>query len=194
MPGDEKTRSPADAEGVLRDALLAVRAGQGDEEAFEALVRRYAPALLRLATRLLGNRAEAEDAVQESLVSAWRKLPEFRQQAGFQTWIYRIVSNRCLNVLRSRRPLTGLDSIPEPAAPDHLVSPERSAESQAAAKALFEALARLSPEQRVCWVLREMDGLSHEEIAETVGIRPEAVRGRVFRARRCLTEAMGAWR
>ncbi|MGY1438996.1 RNA polymerase sigma factor [Streptomyces reniochalinae] len=194
MPGDEKTRPPVDAEGALRDALLAVRAGQGDEEAFEALVRRYAPALLRLATRLLGNRAEAEDAVQESLVSAWRKLPEFRQQASFQTWIYRIVSNRCLNVLRSRRPLTGLDSIPEPAAPDHLVSPERSAESQAAAKALFEALARLSPEQRVCWVLREMDGLTHEEIAETVGIRPEAVRGRVFRARRCLTEAMGAWR
>lgn len=194
MPGDEKTESPGDAERATGDSWLAVRAGEGDEEAFETLVHRYAPALLRLATRLLGSRAEAEDAVQEGLVSAWRKLPEFRQQASFQTWIFRIVSNRCLNILRSRRPVADLDSISEPAAPEHLVSPERSAESNAAAKALFEALTTLSPEQRVCWVLREMDGLSYEEIAETVGIRQEAVRGRVFRARRCLTEAMGAWR
>lgn len=194
MPGDEKTESAGEAEHAPRDGTLAVRAGEGDEDAFETLVHRHAPALLRLATRLLGNRAEAEDAVQEGLVSAWRKLPEFRQQASFQTWIYRIVSNRCLNTLRGRRPVADLDSIKEPAAPEHLVSPERSAESNAAAKALFQALGMLSPEQRVCWVLREMDGLSYEEIAETVGIRPQAVRGRVFRARRGLTEAMGAWR
>lgn len=176
------------------DGLLAVRAAEGDEDAFEALVRRHAPGLLRLAANMLGSTAEAEDAVQDAFVSAWRRLPEFRGQSAFATWMHRIVVNRCLNMLRSRRPVADLDSVPEPAAPDHAVSPARAAESHAAAVALGRSLSELSPEQRVCWVLRELEGQSYETIAETVGISLEAARGRVFRARRCLTEAMTAWR
>lgn len=195
MPGDpDATAHSADGPSGRGDDLLVVRAGEGDEEAFEVLVRRHGPGMLRLAARLLGNRTEAEDAVQESFVSAWRKLPEFRGSAAFGTWIYRIVTNRCLNVLRARRPVAGLDSVPDLAAPEHQASPARAAESHAAAAALAKATAELSPEQRVCWVLRELDGLSYEAIAETIGISQEAVRGRVFRARRYLTEAMGAWR
>uniref|UniRef100_UPI0034DE682D RNA polymerase sigma factor n=1 Tax=Streptomyces flavofungini TaxID=68200 RepID=UPI0034DE682D len=166
--------------GDRHDGLLAVRAGEGDEEAFEELMRRHAPALLRLATRLLGSRTEAEDAVQESFVSAWRKLPEFRRDARFSTWIHRIVTNRCLNVLRSRRPSVDLAGVPEPQAPEHEASPARVAESHAAVADLSRAMAGLSPEQRVCWVLRELNGLDYETIAESVGISPEAVRGRVF--------------
>ncbi|MFD3682955.1 RNA polymerase sigma factor [Streptomyces sp. NPDC058613] len=176
------------------DALLTVRAAEGDEEAFEALVRGHGPAMLRLAANLLGSRSEAEDAVQEAFVSAWRKLPEFRGDAGFGTWMHRIVTNRCLNTLRSRRPVADLDEVPEQPAPDHLNSPARAAESQAAVRALGEAMALLSPEQRACWVLREIETMPYETIAEMVGISQEAVRARVFRARRCLTEAMGAWR
>ncbi|MCF3121001.1 sigma-70 family RNA polymerase sigma factor [Streptomyces arenae] len=174
--------------------MLAVRAAEGDEEAFERLVQRHAPGLLRLATRLLGSRTEAEDAVQESFVSAWRKMPEFRRDAQFGTWMHRIVTNRCLNVLRARRPSVDLDTVPEPPAPEHEVSPARAAEAHAAVADLGRAMEGLSAEQRVCWVLRELNGLSYEAIAETVGIKPEAVRGRVFRARRYLTEAMAAWR
>ncbi|MFJ9623150.1 RNA polymerase sigma factor [Streptomyces sp. NPDC101181] len=176
------------------DALLVVRAGEGDEEAFEVLVRRHSPVMLQLAARLLGDRTDAEDAVQDAFVSAWRKIPEFRRDASFHTWLYRIVTNRCLNRLRSRRPSADLDSVPEQAAPDHQASPARAVESRAAAHALTKAMADLSPEQRVCWVLREMQGLSYEDIAATVGISLQAVRGRVFRARRHLTEAMSAWR
>lgn len=203
MPGDrgralDKTDAKPDAktDASLRreQDLLTVRAAEGDEEAFETLVHHHAPGLLRLATRLLGSRAEAEDAVQESFVSAWRKLPEFRGDARFGTWIRRIVTNRCLNVLRSRRTDLGLDAVPEPSAPDHQVSPSRAAEAHAAVADLSRAMEGLSAEQRVCWVLRELDGVSYESIAETVGISPEAVRGRVFRARRYLTEAMAAWR
>ncbi|MEV7422303.1 MULTISPECIES: RNA polymerase sigma factor [unclassified Streptomyces] len=174
--------------------MLAVRAGEGDEEAFEVLVRRHGPVMLQLATRLLGNRTEAEDAVQDAFVNAWRKLPEFRGESAFRTWMYRIVTNRCLNQLRARRPATDLDSVPEPAAPEYQSSPARAAESHAATRALAVAMAGLSPEQRACWVLRELHGLSYENIAETVGISLQAVRGRVFRARRYLTEAMSAWR
>ncbi|AXG83103.1 RNA polymerase subunit sigma-70 [Streptomyces paludis] len=176
------------------DGLLAVRAGEGDEEAFETLVRRHGPVMLQLATRLLGSRTEAEDAVQDAFVNAWRKLPEFRGESAFRTWMYRIVTNRCLNQLRARRPAADLYSVPEPAAPEHQSSPARVAESHAATRALAGAMAGLSPEQRACWVLRELHGLSYEDIAETVGISLQAVRGRVFRARRYLTEAMSAWR
>lgn len=176
------------------DAILAVRAGEGDEEAFETLVRRHGPAMLRLATQILGNRSEAEDAVQDAFVSAWRKLPDFRGEAGFGTWLHRIVTNRCLNALRARRPATDIDELPEQVAPEHQSSPERAAESQAAVRALGDAMAGLSPEQRACWVLREIEAMPYETIAEVVGISQEAVRARVFRARRCLTEAMVAWR
>ncbi|MFB7762193.1 RNA polymerase sigma factor [Streptomyces xiamenensis] len=176
------------------DALLAVRAGEGDEDAFEVLVRRHGPVLLRLAEQLLGSAAEAEDAVQEALVSAWRRLPEFRREAAFGSWMYRIVTNRCLNVLRARRPLTPLEAVAEPAAPESTASPERAAVTGAAVHALHEALSGLSPEQRACWVLREFHDLSYEDIAKTVGISQQAVRGRIFRARRALTEAMAAWR
>ncbi|WP_086160926.1 RNA polymerase sigma factor [Streptomyces marincola] len=180
--------------GDVDDALLAARAGEGDEDAFEALVRRHGPELLRLASHLLGGGTDAEDAVQEAFVSAWRRLPEFRGDAAFRTWMYRIVTNRCLNQLRARRPTAPLDTVAEPAAPEHLVSPARTAESTAAVRALHAALGGLSPEQRACWVLREFHGLSYEDIAHTVGISHQAVRGRIFRARRYLTEAMGAWR
>ncbi|MFF1378411.1 RNA polymerase sigma factor [Streptomyces sp. NPDC058308] len=195
MPGDrDGALEEAGGSSPRDDGLLAVRAAEGDEEAFEELVRRHAPGLLRLATRLLGSRTEAEDAVQESFVSAWRKMPEFRGDARFGTWMHRIVTNRCLNLLRARRPSVDLGEVPEPQAPEHEASPARVAESHAAVAALGKAMEGLSPEQRVCWVLRELNGLAYESIAETVGISPEAVRGRVFRARRYLTEAMAAWR
>lgn len=190
---DQGSQRPKAVEGP-DDALLAVRAAEGDEEAFEALVRAHGPVMLRLAAQLLGSRAEAEDAVQEAFVSAWRKLPEFRGDSGFGTWLHRIVTNRCLNTLRARRPVTDIDELPEQASPEHQSSPERAAESQAAVHALGQAMAVLSPEQRACWVLREIEAMPYETIAEMTGISQEAVRARVFRARRCLTEAMGAWR
>lgn len=93
-----------DAVGALDDSVLAIRASEGDEDAFAVLVRRHSSRLLALAQHLLGNRADAEDAVQDAFISAWRRLPEFRHSASFSTWMYRIVTNRCLNTLR-RRPI-----------------------------------------------------------------------------------------
>ncbi|GHE32152.1 DNA-directed RNA polymerase sigma-70 factor [Streptomyces hydrogenans] len=185
--GHEDTTDPG-------DRLLAVRAAEGDEEAFEMLVRSHSRAMLQLAERLMGSRAEAEDAVQDAFVSAWRSLPEYRGDAGFATWLYRIVTNRCLTLLQSRRPAAGLETVAEPAAPDHRSSPARAAESHAAVRDLAQAMDALSAEQRVCWVLREIEGQPYEAIGQAVGIRPEAVRARVFRARRVLMEAMAAWR
>ncbi|WP_338682201.1 sigma-70 family RNA polymerase sigma factor [Streptomyces acidiscabies] len=182
------TRSDTD------DALLAVRAAEGDEDAFAVLVQRHAPSLTRLATRLLGTGTEAEDAVQDAFLSAWRRLPEFQGRSSFGTWIYRIVTNRCLNVLRSRRPTASLEEAKDVAAAEYSTSPARITEGRSAVRELREALDLLTAEQRACWVLRELDGRSYEFVAEAVGISEEAVRARVFRARRCLTQALGAWR
>nr|WP_307798890.1 sigma-70 family RNA polymerase sigma factor [Streptomyces beijiangensis] len=185
---------PPDETAALEDALLTVRAVEGDEEAFAELVRRHAPGLVRLAARLLGDQPEAEDAVQEAFINAWRKLPDFRGHASFSTWLYRIVTNRCLNILRARKPQAPLEAAGDMAAPEHTTAPDRIAESHAAVDDLHRALGSLSAEQRTCWVLREWDGQSYTFIANTVGITEQAVRARVFRARRHLTSALGAWR
>ncbi|MER5963542.1 sigma-70 family RNA polymerase sigma factor [Streptomyces sp. NPDC002057] len=186
--------TPADIGHAENEVLLVTRAAEGDEEAFAVLVERHTHMLLGLATRLLGSRTEAEDAVQEAFISAWRRLPEFQGRSAFGTWLYRIVTNRCFNVLRGRTAAVPLEAAGDVAAAEHTVSPARIAEGRDAVRELRDALDLLSAEQRACWVLRELDGQSYEFIAEAVGISQEAVRARVFRARRCLTQALGAWR
>ncbi|MBP8535107.1 RNA polymerase sigma factor [Streptomyces sp. MK37H] len=178
----------------LDNGLLVARAAEGDDDAFAVLVQRHSGPLLALAYHMLGNLPDAEEAVQDALISAWRRLPEFRGDASFRTWMYRIVTNRCLNVLRGRAPSVSLDAVSEPAAHDAGGEPARAAESAAAAVALAEALRDLRPAQRACWVLRELHGLSYEEIANVVGESEQTVRGRLFRARRTLMKEMASWR
>ncbi|MFE9258799.1 RNA polymerase sigma factor [Streptomyces sp. NPDC006879] len=194
MPAAATYAAQEGPDRLLGEDLLVARAKEGDDGAFAQLVRTHGPRLLSLATRMLGDPVEAEDAVQDGFVSGWRRLPDYRGESAFLTWMYRIVTNNCLNRLRARRPLEDLDHIPEPPAPTGQGSPERAAETGAALDALSKVLGELSPEQRACWILRELHSLSYEEIAQAVGISQQAVRGRIFRARRYLTEAMSAWR
>ncbi|QKW09985.1 sigma-70 family RNA polymerase sigma factor [Streptomyces sp. NA04227] len=180
--------------GGPADRFLTVRAAEGDDEAFAVLVRRHSSVLLGLALHLLGNRADAEDAVQDAFLSAWRRLPEFHHSASFGTWMYRIVTNRCLNTLRRGPRALPLDAVAEPTAGDPGSSPPRAAETHAAMAALVAALRELNPDQRACWVLRELHGLHYEEIAHATGTSEQTVRGRLFRARHALQEAMRPWR
>ena len=175
------------------DLTLVVRAQEGDVRAFEALVRRYQRRFYRLAMRLLGNSSDAEDAVQDAFVAAWRRLPGFRGEAAFSSWMYRIVTNRCLLVLRKRRPVTALDELRDQPSPES-ASPEHAAETQDRATALQRALLDLPTDQRTCWILRELHGLGYEDIATIVAAGPDAVRGRLYRARRTLAEVMAPWR
>lgn len=178
----------------LDDLTLVVRAQEGDVRAFEELARRHQAALYRTAVRVMGDPAEAEDALQEALLDAWRRIGHFRGDAAFSTWMYRIVTNRCLGMLRRRRPVP----VPEVAdtgalapAPD---DPERAAEVDAELGALGRALAGLGDELRVCFVLRELEGLGYAEIAAITGASEHAVRGRIHRARIRLAEVMRPWR
>ncbi len=178
---------------ALDDTTLVVRAQEGDADAFEELVLRHQGPVYRLALRMLGSAAEAEDVTQDSFIAAWRGLPTLRAQGAFGGWLYRLAVNRCLNVLRARRPEAELDPATlRSTRPDE--QPEAAAEVDAETSALAAALRLLTPEQRACWVLRELQGCSYDEIAEITGVTPGAVRGRLARSRAVLAEVMRPWR
>lgn len=181
---------PASAD-PLDETTLVVRAQEGDVRAFEELARRHQAALYRLAVRVMGDAGEAEDALQEALLDAWRRIDRFRGDSAFSTWMYRVVTNRCTGMLRRRRP-TPVEGIGDTApAPD---SPERAAEVDAGLEALGRALRGLNDDLRIAFVLRELEGLGYAEIAEITGASEQAVRGRIHRARTRLAEVMRAWR
>jgi RNA polymerase sigma-70 factor, ECF subfamily len=171
------------------DADLVSRAQSGRLDAFEELVRRHRLATYRVAMRMLGDESDAEDATQDAFVQAWRNLGGFRADAAFSTWMYRIVTNRCLNMLRSRRRTEPLpDDREAPAS-----RPERIAEARWQVEDLKLAILRLTPEQRAPLVLRELQGCTYEEIAEALDISIPAVKSRLHRARLELLAAMGSW-
>ena len=174
----------------LDDATLVVRARGGDLRAYELLVQRYQGPIYRLAVRILASRSDAEDVVQDVFLTAWRRLDQLEREAAFVGWLYRTATNRCLNVIRNRKPVAeaDLDLHESPSRTEH------AAETNAQLAALGEALGRLSAEQRACWLLREVHGRSYEEIAVAVGTTSTAVRGRIARARAQLAEVMAPWR
>lgn len=178
------------------DLTLIVRAREGDLNAFEILVRRYQRPIYQLAWRMLGNSSDAEDVAQEVFLTAWRRLPELREDGAFAGWLYRSASNRCINRLRGRRPTTEL---PADTSAEHPVEqtpgtdPEQAAQTSAQMKALTTAIGELTPDQRAVWLLFEVHGRSYAEIARIVRTSPQAVRGRLARARVQLAERMRPW-
>jgi RNA polymerase sigma-70 factor (ECF subfamily) len=172
------------------DADLVSRAQSGRLDAFEELVRRHRLATYRVALRMLGDESDAEDATQDAFVQAWRNLGGFRADAAFSTWMYRIVTNRCLNMLRARRRTEPLSDDREAPAS----RPDRIAEARWQVEDLKLAILRLTPEQRAPLVLRELQGCTYEEIAEALDISIPAVKSRLHRARLELLVAMGSWR
>lgn len=175
------------------DATLVVRAREGDPAAFEVLVRRYQRRIYQLALRMTASTGDAEDITQEVFLTAWRRLPEIRQEAAFVGWLYRTATNRCLNLLRRHRPTAELDETTT-ADVSSSEDPQRSTEATEQLVALSAALTTLTPQQRAVWLLREAHGRSYDEIARLLDTTPHAVRGRLARARVHLAEVMQSWR
>jgi RNA polymerase sigma-70 factor (ECF subfamily) len=172
------------------DADLVSRAQVGRLDAFEELVRRHRLGTYRVALRMLGDESDAEDATQDAFVQAWRNLGGFRADAAFSTWMYRIVTNRCLNMLRARRRTEPLpEALEAPAS-----RPDRVAEGNWQVEDLKRAIGRLTPQQRAPLVLRELQGCSYEEIAVALDLSIPAVKSRLHRARLELLAAMRQWR
>lgn len=176
----------------ITDAILAERAGDGDVAAFETLARRHGPLMRAYARRLARSHDEADDVVQEALITAWRDIGSLQDGAAVKAWLMKIVGHRAVDTGRRRKVHDNFDDRPE--APDHTPGPAQSAVAGSARRALNAALARLPEEQRRCWVLREFGGQSYEEIAGTLGISAASVRGRLARARTTLVIEMEEWR
>lgn len=186
--------------GPSRDADLALArsAALGDREAFEEIVHRYGPGMLRYARRVLHDHGDAEEAVQDAFVAAWTSLEAFRGDSALRTWLFGLTSHKALDLARRRRPQpVDTDVVAErvPDLPaDGLTDPQAVAEAADLARALNRALAELPYRQRACWLLVEIEGLSQAEVAEVLGAGPDVVRGQLARARRALGARMASWR
>src|ERR671935_1775135 len=169
---------------------LLARLRAGDPRAFEELVIAYQHRVFGVALRMLGSRAEAEEIAQEVFLRAHRAIADFRGDARLGTWLYAIASRLCLNRLASpdRRLARGDDALADVAAstPDAAAAAER-AELDAALRA---AIAELPDDRRLVLVLRDVEGLSYEQIAETLALDPGTVRSRLHRARMQLKEKL----
>jgi RNA polymerase sigma-70 factor (ECF subfamily) len=176
---------------------VVARAQDGDLDAFERLVDRYQRPLFGLALRMLDDRGDAEDVVQETLITAWRRLPLLTSPGAFGGWVFKVATNRSLDVLRrraSRRTEVMADDVMARVAVDDTDQPAAAAQVGAAQDDLARLLHTLTDEQRACWLLREVHGRSYGEIAATLGVTETAVRGRLARARQQLAEGMQPWR
>jgi RNA polymerase sigma-70 factor (ECF subfamily) len=168
----------------MQEAALVARLRQGDRRAFEELVITYQHRLFGVAFRMLGNRAEAEEIAQETFLRAHRALPAFRGEARLHTWLYGIASRLCLNRLASaeRRVVRGDDEALAAAASDEPSAAARLERAERDA-AVREGIGALPEERRIVLVLRDLEGLTYEEIAEVLGLEPGTVRSRLHRAR-----------
>jgi RNA polymerase sigma-70 factor (ECF subfamily) len=139
--------------------------------------------MFRVALRVVGDPAEAEDVVQDAWISAWRGLSRFRGDAAAATWLYRVVTNSALGHLRRRRPTVPLEAMPvEPGADPH-GEPEYLALRGERVATVLRAIATLEPSQRVPLVLRELEGMSYDEVAEILGVSVTSLHSRLHRAR-----------
>jgi RNA polymerase sigma-70 factor (ECF subfamily) len=177
------------------DLLLVQRVQRGDKTAFDLLVSKYQRKLMRLVSRLVHDQAEAEDVVQDAFIKAYRALPQFRGDAAFYTWLYRIginVAKNHLVSLKNKAP-TSTDNNNEEAETfndaDSLRdynTPESALATKQIAATVNAAMEELTDELRVAITLREIENLSYEEIAEIMACPIGTVRSRIFRAREAI--------
>lgn len=163
-----------DPDGVVVRAVLA-----GDVNRYAVLVRRYQNRYARYASQLLGSADDAEDAVQDAFVRAYDQLAQCRDPDNFAGWFFLILRNRCFAQQRRTRRHSDLEETPSIPAPDVVEAPLEEAERR---KALQQALATLTKEQREVFVLKHVEELSYEEIANRVGTTVAALKMRMHRA------------
>src|ERR1700677_1601525 len=189
-------------EEVHPDILLVNRAREGDVQAFEQLVKQYDRQVFRIAQHITQNREDAEDVMQDAFLKAYEKLDQFQGNSKFYTWLVRIAVNESLMRLRKRRTgkLVSMDedvqtdegSVPRDFA-DWAPNPEQNYTQAELAEILRKTIQGLPQGFRVVFVLRDVEGLSTEETAETLGLSVPAVKSRLLRARLQLRERLSRY-
>jgi RNA polymerase sigma-70 factor (ECF subfamily) len=182
----------------MRDETELVQlASNGSEQAFEQLVKLYEKRVYTMALRLVGNPDDAFDISQEAFIRVYRSLSGFKGEAKFSTWIYRIVSNLCIDFNRRSKRINQVsleysddeDSF-EISIPDDRYDPEKELERSEITHAIENALTSLSDEHKQIFILRELNGLTYAEISEIMMLEEGTVKSRLFRAREKLRSAL----
>jgi RNA polymerase sigma-70 factor (ECF subfamily) len=176
------------------DQALVVRVKQGDKKAFDLLVLKYQLRVSKLVSRFLRNQSDVPDVVQEAFIKAYRALPNFRGDSAFYTWLYRIAINTAKNHLVSQSRKSPANSIDAQEAEDYgaseglkeYASPEREALAAELETTIHQAMGDLPSDLREAITLREIEGLSYEEIAAVMDCPIGTVRSRIFRAREAI--------
>ena len=185
-PGHDGAASDVDPQAEL---WLVERARRGDIGAYEVLIRRHRDRIYRIALRMVGNPADADDVAQDVVIQLWTALATFAGTSSFTTWLYRVVVNRSLNHRRNQRPNRELTEEDHPSAP----GPERRVLAGEELQAGLAAIARLPDDLRVPLVLVQLEGLSYREVAAVTKVSEATVRGRLSRARTTLMAEMKDW-
>lgn len=173
---------------------IVVRVRAGDVNAFERLVLEHQKKVYNLALRMLGNEEDALDMAQEAFIRAFNSLDGFRGDSKFSVWLYRLTSNICIDFLRSRSKKqtlsltcdSGEDEPEELDVPDERFSPDTLLENMELRGAVYRGLQTLSPEYRSILLMREINGMSYEEIGRALKLESGTVKSRIFRARKKL--------
>jgi len=177
------------------DAELVARVQRGDKKAFELLMLKYQRKILRLLSRFIRDPSEIEDVAQEAFIKAYRALPQFRGESAFYTWLYRIAINTAKNhlVASGRRPSSPSEyenedgeTFDETDNLSDINTPESMMATREIAETVNSAIDALPEELRTAIVLREIEGMSYEDIAQSMGCPIGTVRSRIFRAREAI--------
>ena len=178
----------------MTEQELVQAAAGGDTEAFAQLVRTYENKIYSLAFRMCGSADDASDIAQEAFLAAWRGLPSFRGDSGFATWIYRLTSNAAIDYLRRQKKQRGDMSLDDEElgldAVDTGPGPQDAAERTEVRSVVAAGLQELSEGHRQVLVLREIQGLSYEEIADVLEVDLGTVKSRISRARSALRKIL----
>ena len=173
---------------------LIQRAGRGDAYAFEQLMAAHENKMYAVALRMCGNREDAQDCLQEAMIRVFRAISGFKGQSSFSTWVYRITMNSCLDELRRRktRTATSLDAMLENgfAPSDEGDTPEQSSLRSEQRRVLERAIAELPEDMRSAIVLRDIQGCSYDEIAQTLNANVGTIKSRISRGREKLRAAL----
>ncbi len=198
VPMDEPDKI-TERDGPEGDLVLVDRVVAGDRRAFESLVRRHERRVFRVTLAVLGNAEDAEEAMQDTFVKAFRHIEQFRRESRFTTWLTRIAVNEALQKRQARKSALSLDEIGEA---DVKVFPHRSHKWHEDPEKLYgkqevrmmveDAIRALPPIYRETFVLRDVEGLRAEEAAEILGLTLPAIKSRLLRARLLMREALAA--
>jgi RNA polymerase sigma-70 factor (ECF subfamily) len=174
---------------------LIQKALRGSQQAFRAIVEVNQGFVYALAFRFVNDEQDAEDITQEVFVRLWKNLHTYKQEVKLTTWLYKIVTNQCLDFLKSRhgrQRKNKVDIDRSHFVQDHS-TPEKEFQQQELSKIIHAAAEELTPKQKAVFILRDLEGLSQEEVSETLSMSTGNVKSNLFYARQKMTEKLRAW-